>query len=148
MQLKPYLHFNGQCEEAFAFYEKCLGAKIVMLMTYGSSPIAAQAPPGWQEKIVHATLTLSDQALGDQVLQGADAFPEHYRKPQGFAISLNIQAAADADRIFSDLAANGTVQLALQETFWALRFGMLVDQFGTPWMINCQPNRDRQGVGS
>src|SRR5271154_6287466 len=128
MQLKPYLHFNGQCEQAFEFYRQCLGAKIVMLMTYGNSPMAAQAPPGWQEKIVHATL-----AVGDQVLQGADAFPEHYQKPQGFAISLNIQAAADADRIFSALAANGTVQLALQETFWALRFGMLVDQFGTPW---------------
>jgi PhnB protein len=134
VRLNPYLHFNGQCEQAFAFYEKCLGAKIVMLMTYGNSPMAAQAPPGWQEKIVHATLT-----VGDQVLQGADALPNHYQKPQGFALSLNIQAAADADRIFSALAANGTVQLALQETFWALRFGMLVDQFGTPWMINCQP---------
>jgi PhnB protein len=137
VRLIPYLHFNGQCEQAFGFSEKCLGAKIVVLMTYGTSPMATQAPPGWQEKMVHATL-----ALGDQMLQGADAFPEHYQKPQGFAISLNIQAAADADRIFSALAANGTVQLALQETFWALRFGMLVDQFGTPWMINCQPNRD------
>jgi len=132
VRLNPYLHFNGQCQQAFEFYEKCLGGKIVMLMAYGNSPMAAQAPPDWQEKIVHATL-----ALGDHVLQGADALPEHYQKPQGFALSLNIQSAADADRIFSALAANGTVQLALQETFWALRFGMLVDQFGTPWMINC-----------
>ena len=114
MRLNPYLHFNGQCEQAFRFYEKCLDAKIVMLMTYGSSPMAAQAPPGWQEKIVHATLALGDPALGDpalgdNVLQGADAFPEHYQKPQGFAISLNIQAAADADRIFNALAADESV---------------------------------------
>jgi PhnB protein len=72
-------------------------------------------------------------------LTGADVPPESYQKPQGFSVLLNIgaQAEADADRIFKALAENGAVQMPIQETFWALRFGMLVDQFGTPWMINC-----------
>ena len=132
MQLNPYLSFNGQCEAAFKFYEKCLGGKIVMMMTYGNSPMAEQTPPDWREKIIHATF-----ALGEHVLMGCDAPPEYYQKPQGFSVSLNVGAAAEADRIFKTLAENGAVQMPLQETFWALRFGMLVDQFGTPWMINC-----------
>jgi PhnB protein len=132
MQLNPYLSFNGQCEAAFKFYEKCLGGKIVMMMTYGDSPMAEQMPPDWREKIIHATF-----ALGEHVLSGADAPPEHYQKPQGFSVSLNVGAAAEAERIFNTLAEKGAVQMPLQETFWALRFGMLVDQFGTPWMINC-----------
>ena len=132
MRLNPYLTFNGQCEAAFRFYEKCLGGKIVMLMTYGDSPMAEQTPPDWRKKIIHATL-----AVSDYVLQGADVLPEHYQKPQGFAVLLNIGAAAEADRIFRTLAEDGTVRIPLQEAFWAQRFGMLVDQFGTPWTINC-----------
>jgi len=70
-------------------------------------------------------------------LQGADAPPGQYQKPQGFSVMLNIDDAAEADRIFHTLAEKGDVQLPIQETFWARRFGMLVDQFGTPWTINC-----------
>jgi PhnB protein len=70
-------------------------------------------------------------------LTGADVSPESYQKPQGFSVSLQIRNAAEADRIFEALAENGAVQMPVQETFWALRFGMLVDQFGTPWIINC-----------
>lgn len=132
MRVNPYLTFNGQCEAAFKFYEQALGGKIGMMMTYGNSPMAAQLPPGWHNKIVHATFD-----LGDQVLQGADSPPGSYQKPQGFSVTLHVEAAAEAERIFSNLAGNGAVHLALQGTFWALRFGMLVDQFGTPWMINC-----------
>ena len=132
MRLNPYLIFNGQCEAAFKFYEKCLGGKIEMMMTHGDSPLAEQTPPGWRKKILHATLT-----VGDHVLSGGDAPPGQYQKPQGFEVQLNVDAAAEAERIFDALADKGVVQMALQETFWALRFGMLVDQFGTPWMINC-----------
>jgi PhnB protein len=132
MQLNPHLAFNGQCQEAFRFYEKCLGGKVVFMMTYGDSPMADQVTSDWGKKIIHATL-----ALGDQRLTGADEPPEWYKKPQGFSVSLNVGAAAEAERIFHALAENGTVQMPLQETFWALRFGMLVDQFGTPWMVNC-----------
>lgn len=141
MRLNPHLTFNGQCEAAFRFYEKCLGGKIVMMMTYGDSPLAEQTPPDSRNKIIHTTF-----ALGDQILQGADALPEHFQKPQGFSVVLNLGDAAEADRIFKTLAENGTVQIPLQESFWALRFGMLVDQFGTPWLINCgKPASDVRG---
>jgi PhnB protein len=132
MQLNPHLAFNGQCEAAFKFYEKCLGGKITFMMTYGDSPVAEQTPPGRHTKILHATL-----ALGDDRLTGADVSPESYQKPQGFSVTLQIVDAAEADRIFKALAENGTIQMPVQETFWALRFGMLLDQFGTPWIVNC-----------
>jgi len=67
----------------------------------------------------------------------ADALPETYRKPQGFSVMLNVGSVVEADDIFNALAADGTVQVALQESLWAARFGMVVDQFGTPWTINC-----------
>lgn len=132
MQLNPHLGFNGQCEAAFKFYEKCLGGKIELMMTYGESPMAEQTPAAWRGKIIHATV-----AMADQRLTGGDVPPESYQKPQGFYVLLNISDAAEADRIFKTLAENGVVQMPVQETFWALRFGMCVDQFGTPWMINC-----------
>jgi PhnB protein len=133
MRLNPYLAFNGQCEAAFKFYEECLGGKIVFMMTYGDSPQAGQTPPDLHKRIFHATLT-----VGDQVLSGADAPPEHYQKPQGFCVQLNIGAMEQAERIFTALAEKAVVQMPLQETFWALRFGMLIDQFGIPWIINCE----------
>ena len=133
MKLNPYLMFNGQCETALKFYEKCLGGKISFMTTWGDSPMAAQTPPDWGKKIMHATL-----AVGDQLLQGADLPSEQYRKPQGFSLALSPNGAAEAERIFQALAENGSVEMPLQETFWALRFGHLVDQFGTPWMINCE----------
>ncbi len=133
MNLNPHLTFNGECESAFRFYEKNLGGKITLMMTYGDSPIAAQAPPGWGDKILHATLS-----LGDHRLTGADVPPEHYQKPQGFSVLLHVSSAAEADRIFAVLKEGGTVQMPLQETFWAVRFGMVVDQFGTPWIVNCE----------
>jgi len=132
MRLNPHLTFNGQCEAAFRFYEKCLGGTIVMMMTYGDSPLGKQTSPEWRTKIIHATF-----ALGDQRLTGGDATPERYQKPQGFSVLLHVDAAGEGDRIFQALAEKGTVEMPVQETFWARRFGMLVDQFGTPWIINC-----------
>jgi PhnB protein len=132
MRLNPYLAFNGQCEAAFKFYEKCLNGKIVFIMPHAGSPIENQVPKEWRNKILHATLQ-----VGDQVLQGADAPPDHYKKPQGFCVTINIQDTAEAERTFRALSENATVQMPLQETFWAARFGMLIDQFGIPWMINC-----------
>lgn len=133
MQLNPHLSFNGHCEAAFRFYEKCLGGHITVMMTYGESPASGQVPADWRQKIIHATLT-----LGSQRLTGADTLPDHYRKPQGLSVLLSIGDPVEADRIFHALAEDGTTELAIQETFWARRFGMLTDQFGTPWMINCE----------
>jgi PhnB protein len=132
MGLSPYLTFDGRCEAAFRFYEECLGGAILMMLKYEESPMASQVPPDWGNKIVHATFALEDQTLG-----GADLPPESYRKPQGFSVTLDIESTEEAIRIFEALAAEGSVQVPLQETFWARRFGMLTDRFGVPWMINC-----------
>ncbi len=132
MQLNPYLSFNGQCEAAFKFYEQCLGGKIEAKMTYGESPMADQTPSEWRNKIMHASLI-----VGDKVLMGADGPPDQYEEPKGLSVLLGIDDPAEAERIFHALAENGTVRMPIQETFWAARFGMAVDQFGIPWMINC-----------
>lgn len=133
MQLNSYLVFNGQCEAAFRFYERCLGGKIDCLIPHEGSPCADQVPAEWRTKILHAQMT-----VGDQVLMGSDAPPERYQQPKGFSVSIQIANAAEAEKLFHALAENGKVQMPIQETFWAERFGMLTDQFGTPWMVNCQ----------
>jgi PhnB protein len=126
------LFFNGECEAAFKFYEQCLGGKIVTMMTYGDSPVAEQTSPESRHQIMHAQLTVNDMAL-----MGSDAPSAHFETPQGFSVSLQFDDVVEAERIFQALAENGTIKMPLQETFWAARFGMLVDRFGTPWMINC-----------
>jgi PhnB protein len=133
MQLNPYLNFNGQCEAAFKFYEKTLGGKIEAMFTHAGTPAEQQTPPEWRDKILHARLT-----VGDNVLMASDAPSDCYEEPKGFSVSLQINDPKEAERIFYALAENGKVQMAIQETFWAARFGMLVDQFGIPWMINCE----------
>jgi len=136
MQLNPYLLFNGQCEAAFRFYERCLGGKIVAMMPHAGTPAEGQVPPEWREKIIHARLV-----VGDQVLMGSDAPPDHFEKPQGFSVTLGIDNPIEAERLFNALAENGTVRMPIQQTFWAERFGMLVDRFGIPWMINCEKSK-------
>lgn len=133
MRMNPHLTFNGQCEEAFRFYESSLGGKITFLMTYGESPLAGKVPAEWRTKVLHASF-----ALGDQLMTGADPSPDRYEKPQGMSVLLTVETVADAECVFAALAQEGTVTMPLAESFWAQRFGMLVDRFGTPWMVNCQ----------
>ena len=133
MQLNPYLFFKGNCKEAFTFYEKVLGGKIIAMMTHGETPAAEHTKPEWQDKIIHARMTFSDQ-----VLMASDAPSEHHRPMQGFSVSLSVEEPAEADRIFDAFSEAGEITMPIQETFWAHRFGMLVDRFGTPWMINCE----------
>ena len=133
MHMNPYLYFNGQCEAAFEFYARCLAGRIGEIFRYAGSPMADQAPAGRQDKVMHGSLT-----IGDQVLMGADVAPDQYEEPKGFSLSLQIKSTADAERIFHQLAEGGRIVLALEKTFWAARFGMLVDRFGVPWMINCE----------
>ncbi len=132
MQLSPYLSFNGQCEAAFKFYQQCLGGNIQAMMAWGDSPMADQVPSEWRDKIIHATLI-----IGETALLGADAPPDRYETPRGFSVTIQINDPAEADRIFHALAENGTVQMPIQQTFWAALFGMCVDRFGIPWMVNC-----------
>ncbi len=133
MQMVPYLSFNGQCEEAFKFYEKVLGGKILAMMRFAGSPMAEQMPAAFQQKIMHARI-----ALDGQTLMGSDAPPERYQGVKGSQISLMVDKPAEADRLFNALAEGGSVSMPMQKTFFAARFGMLVDRFGIPWMIHCE----------
>jgi len=134
MQLNTYLFFDGECEAAFKFYEECLGGKIDEMMTYGDAPLSEEIPSEQRDRIMHANLT-----VGGMVLMGSDTPPDSFKKPQGFSVNLQFDDRVEAERIFQKLAENGTVKMPFQETFWSTRFGMLVDRFGTPWMINVQP---------
>ena len=133
MQVSPHLTFNGQCEAAFRFYERCLGGKVVTMLAYGSSPMAERVPLEWHRKIVHASL-----AVGATTLSGADALPEEYVQPRGFYVLLSIGDVPDAERAFHSLAEGGEVKMAIQKTFWSPCFGVLVDQFGIPWEVSCE----------
>jgi PhnB protein len=132
MQLQPYLHFNGDCEIAFRYYERCLGGKIEAMLTHAGSPAEQHVPAEWRSKILHARLVVADA-----VLMASDAPPGRYHKPQGFSVSIQISEPARAEDIFRALADGGTVIMPFEQTFWAARFGMLVDKFGIPWMVNC-----------
>ncbi len=134
MELTPYLMFNGDCAAAFKFYEKTLGGKIVMMQTHGESPMKDQVLPGWQDKIIHVRME-----VGDQALMGSDAPPDNYAAPQGLYVSISFTSQSEAERIFKALAEGGKVQMPFEKTFWSPGFGMLIDRFGTPWMVNTQP---------
>ena len=140
MQVNPYLSFKGECEAAFKLYEQCLGAQIGTIFRYGGSPMADQVPPDWQDKVMHGTLT-----FGDQVLMGGDVAPLQYEEPKGFSLSVHLDNATEADRIFLELSRDGRVVMPLEKTFWADRFGMVVDRFGIPWLINCEGSAPPQG---
>ncbi|MDQ3348465.1 MAG: VOC family protein [Acidobacteriota bacterium] len=133
MQMNPYLRFKGDCETAFKFYEQSLGGQLGAIFRYGGSPMAGDAPADWSDKVMHGSLT-----LGGQVLMGGDVAPDRYEEPKGFSLSLQIKSTAHAERVFHELAKDGRVVVPLEKTFWAARFGMLVDRFGIPWMINCE----------
>jgi len=133
MQLNPYLFFNGQCEAAFKFYEHALGGKIVAMMSHAGTPAEGQVPKEWRDKIMHARLVVDDC-----VLMASDVPPDRYEAPKGFSVSLGIKEPAEAERAFQALADGGTIRMPIQETFWARRFGMLVDRYGIAWMINCE----------
>lgn len=133
MKMNPYLSFDGNCEEAFKTYAKVLGGKIEAMMTFDSTPgDDCPVPDDWKKKIMHACLT-----FGDNMLMASDSPPGHSQKMQGISVALHAKEPADAERLFNALSEGGTVVMPLGETFWAQKFGMLVDRFGTPWMVNC-----------
>ncbi len=117
--------FTGECQKAFEFYAELLGGKIVAMTTHEQTPAAAHVPAEWRSEIIHAR-------LGNQVLMGSDAPPEHQQKPQGFSINISVDNPAEAERLFDALKEKGKVTMPLGETFWVVRFGMLIDRFGIP----------------
>ena len=133
MQVSPYLSFKGDCEAAFRFYERYLGGRVGDIFRYGGSPMADDVPADWADRVMHGSMT-----VGDLVLMGADLSAESYEEPRGFSLSIQITGAADAERVFRELAEEGRVVMPLEKTFWAERCGMVVDRFGIPWQINCE----------
>jgi PhnB protein len=129
MQINPYLIFDGTCREAFTAYEKCLGGKAT-LMTYGEAP-QMDGPKQPADRIMHAHL----DAQG-AVLMGSDG-PGGDANKDGVWVSISLEDAAEAERVFGELAQGGAIEMPIGETFWALRFGMLKDRFGVSWMVNC-----------
>lgn len=131
MNLQPYLNFRGQCEEAFRFYERVLGGKIVGMHTFANSPMASQVPPEWAGKVMHVGMQ-----VGNGMLLGSDPPPDRFHGMHGFAVCIEIEEVAEAERVYGALSEGGQIHMPLGETFWAFRFAMFVDRFGTPWMIN------------
>ena len=131
MELSPYLNFDGQCAQAFRFYEKVLGGTIEFMQTHGESPMKDQVSAEWQDKIMHVRLK-----VGNYALMGSDAPASHFARPQGMSVSINVQSFDEAKRMFAQLSEGGTVQMPFDKTFWSPGFGMCVDRFGTPWMVN------------
>jgi PhnB protein len=131
-QFEPYLTFAGNCAEAMRTYEKILGGKLT-LMKMGDSPMAApNAPPEARERIMHARLELDGRSL-----MASDTMPDMtYDGMHGVSISLAFADVAQAKKVFDALADGGKVIMPLQKTFWVESFGMLVDRFGTHWMVN------------
>jgi uncharacterized protein YndB with AHSA1/START domain/uncharacterized glyoxalase superfamily protein PhnB len=131
--LNTYLHFAGNCEEAFRLYEKVLHGKNGMKMTFADAPAGMPTTPEMKNKVMHQRIQ-----VGNNILMGSDAPPDRYKKPQGFSVSYNCETAQEAERVYGELSPGGHIDMALQETFWAQRFAMFTDKFGTPWMINCE----------
>ena len=131
-QFDNYLFFDRTCAEAMRFYEKTLGGKIEMLMRAEEAPADMAAQPGWEKKIMHARMS-----IGGEVLMASDAPPGHFHQPQGFAVSLTVGDPADAERKFKALSEGGSANMPFGKTFFSKGFGMCVDQFGMPWMVNC-----------
>lgn len=131
MQVNTYLAFDGDCREAFQTYERVLGGKITFMMTQGESPVAAQTPPEWKDKIMHASL----QIPGGGLLQGADHPQGRTVKPAGFSVSVSVKDKGEAERIFKGLSEGGQVKMPLQQTFFSPAFGMCIDRFDVPWMV-------------
>tara|TARA_R100001086_G_scaffold210292_1_gene126182 strand:- start:1620 stop:2456 length:837 start_codon:yes stop_codon:yes gene_type:complete len=132
LSTSSYLLFDGNCREAFEFYAEVLGGGIVMMMSGGESPMADDMPAEFADKVMHVSLQ-----VGNWMLMGSDCPPGMFEKPQGFHVQIAFEDEQQAETTFNQLAEDGIVQMPFEPTFWAKRFGMLVDRFGTPWMINC-----------
>jgi PhnB protein len=130
MKIETYIFFTDQCAEAMKFYAKVLGGKIEAMMTYGDAPPGPHNTPEMANKVIHARLV-----AGDLVLMASDGPEAEVRK--GFAVALQVDTVAEADKLFAALSEGGTVTMPVGETFFSKRFGMLTDKFGVPWMVNC-----------
>jgi PhnB protein len=132
MQINPYLFFDSNCEAAFTHYAKVLGGKIELMLRNSEGPPEMESAPDRKDKIMHARMSFDGE-----VLMASDAPPSHFQKAQGFAVSITVTDAADGERKFKALLEGGSINMPFGKTFFSKGFGMGVDQFGIPWMVNC-----------
>lgn len=131
MSLSIHINFNGQCQEAFAYYAEHLGGTLGTLLSYQDSPLASSVPAEWQHKILHANISINGVELA-----GGDVMPEQYQKPSGFCLLLGVNSADEVDSVFNKLAEGGSVIMPPQKTFWSPCYAIVVDRFGVGWKIN------------
>ena len=129
MEASTYLNFNGQCEEAFAFYAKTFKGEVTAQLRWADMP-GGQTPPGMEKKIMHAHLKLATTSI-----LASDSPPERYTRPSGFGVTLDVGSNEEAERVFAALSDGGNVGMPMGETFFAHRFGMVTDRYGIPWMV-------------
>jgi PhnB protein len=132
MKLATLLNFGGNCEEAFRFYEQHLGGEITAMQKVAGQPIPPGAPEGWSEKVLHARMK-----LGEAELRGNDVPPGRFERIRSVYLALDVESVEEAERVWALLAEGGEVYWAMARTFFARRFGILRDRFGTSWMIMC-----------
>ena len=131
MRVSNYINFPGNCAEAMNFYKDLLHADSLYMMTWGESPMKDHYPAALHGTIMHASLN-----VGQDSLMASDASPEQYKAPRGIGLALEVDSNEEAERIFAALSEGGKTTMAMSETFWAYRFGMVTDRFDVPWMIN------------
>jgi len=130
MPIEPYLFFEGRCDEALAFYQRALGAKVEMLMRYRENPQPDANPHGSADKVMHASFR-----VGDAVVMASDGRCTGKPSFHGFALSLSAKDEAEARICFGALAEGGQVQMPIAKTFYSPAFGMVTDKFGVLWMV-------------
>jgi PhnB protein len=130
MKLNTYLNYGGNCAEAFRFYEQHLGGKITFIMTHGQMPDPSTVGPAWKDKVLHARIE-----LGGTALLGADIPSPPFEPIRSAYLSLSVGTIAEAERIYALLTEGGEIYMPMAETFFAHRFAMLRDRFGTSWML-------------
>ncbi len=134
MNVNPYLIFDGDCEAALAFYAQATGGTLGPMMRFGQTEGCGDMPASHRDRIMHSSVT-----FGQTVLMASDNHPDPpYHGVDGCSVALAVDSVAEAERVFAALAEGGQVTMPLAATFWAARFGMLVDRFGVPWMVNCE----------
>lgn len=132
MHVQPYLFFHGRADEAIAFYQHAVGAELGALMRYEEAPGPSPVPDGWLDKVMHASLR-----IGETEVLLSDGRGEHNTAFNGFSLHLTLRSVVAAEQAFAALAEEGRVEMPLEKTFWAQRFGMLTDRFGVGWMVSC-----------
>ena len=130
MKLNTYLNFGGNCKQAFRFYEQHLGGQITMLMRRAEQPNQPETWPGWEQSIQYVSMN-----IGETELMGSDVPPARFQPMRSVYLSLTVDSADEAERLYQLLSHGGEVFMRMEETFFAVRFGMLRDRFGTSWMI-------------